>query len=1090
MYINSSLRVRIFRVVTSEWGSVSLQAQYQRQDALRNVLSPDTLDALYQDVRLHGALLGLADRLVYMSSSLGDQYDSEGLKTFAKDLTQQLSRLREAKPEKKKRGVLEDLGNMITGGGAKPSGQQGQGGGGALAGLGNALGLGGGNDTGGLGGLLQQGISSLGDSLIGSLGTPALFLGIGLGMGTASGLNLSDMQQNQAIATRVAATFNAQATGINQVAQNLGNGLTAQLTPSLSNVTSGTQIGMAAFSLAQGIGQGSASGLKLTTTQFQPSNGTDIMAIAGNLGLGVSQPIASSIDLQKLFNQAGANGGQLAAQLPQIAAAAGQGLGEGASAGLGLSKSQPNPKAKRQSDPNQINIPQTVGDFSRGLSQSFIQSSNLTQVLNSIAPGASNGFGNVDILGMIIPIASGAGKGIGEGAAIGLGLQQDPGLGVMPANSSMNQSTEMIVEQFSKGLVSSFLANGTATKALANLTSSANGLTNNLQASKVAEGLARGLIEGGVNAVSMVGGIQNVLSGNFSLEQAMNMPSMGSTNFNDSVGGAAVAFGRGLAGEGTLLISNLITNSTKPSPKKRSVEIREVGVVPYHSLNRRADSESLAISSNMLSSLAQAGTNAITCQGFGGIAAIGLGLINSGTLKINLKNPVPLDNRTLDALPKEPIVITSEGNRFEIKIQNSQVKINEMALVPFAVVTALHIALSTFAFFYALPVYLAFGAILRLSVLINHPFNETNNRKWRKRILLGLFLPTSVSGLIFGIVGMGKAMHFQTAHGIFGLLTFLLIPPTAILSIRRLNTTIPLPSSSFAFKSLLMTLKSPARIHVIPTILVQFLLQFSTLAWILGFSELRSISLCVVDAILTAPVVVGAAMALLFAQVGAMSLVGLRVWFEQRIARSPSPSPSPSTVLESRSGSGNVSAMDGSIKRSSTFQTFAYRSSGAAATRPQHLTRNTEELSGREDSKIGWPSNVRKFGDATPDERSMSDPFHDPVQNPFSPTRRVYDEKLGFEREIPVDERDRGGELEKYVAYQPRRSEEWDDRRERERNSGLYPGYAQPRKSGEEERDSGSFSRYQSFSRPRPSASGEEIRIGYPSMYRREDLGR
>ena len=65
-----------------------------------------------------------------------------------------------------------------------------------------------------------------------------------------------------------------------------------------------------------------------------------------------------------------------------------------------------------------------------------------------------------------------------------------------------------------------------------------------------------------------------------------------------------------------------------------------------------------------------------------------------------------------------------------------------------------------------LPAYLALGAIWRISVLIGHPLNEADNKKWRKRILLVLFLPTTVIGMIFGIVGMGKAAHFSTGHGV------------------------------------------------------------------------------------------------------------------------------------------------------------------------------------------------------------------------------------------------------------------------------------------------------------------------------------
>lgn len=92
----------------------------------------------------------------------------------------------------------------------------------------------------------------------------------------------------------------------------------------------------------------------------------------------------------------------------------------------------------------------------------------------------------------------------------------------------------------------------------------------------------------------------------------------------------------------------------------------------------------------MLSGLAQAGSDAITCQGFGGLAAIGLGLMNSGTIKIDTKNPVPLDSQTLAALPKDPVTILSEGNKFEIKIQSTEITINGMQIVPFAVLTSLH----------------------------------------------------------------------------------------------------------------------------------------------------------------------------------------------------------------------------------------------------------------------------------------------------------------------------------------------------------------------------------------------------------------
>jgi hypothetical protein len=560
----------------TEWLSGTLATH--RSDELSSILSPETIDALYEDARLNHAIMSLTEAVAETTKNMGETYQSEGLKDFARNLTGQLAKMKNTskKTLRKKRGLFDAFS------GGTNTGEQG---GGLFGSLGAGLGLGGdGNNTGGLGGLLQQGLSGIGDSIVGGLATPALFLGIGVGMGAGTGLNLTDMAQSQAIAMKIAASYNATPDGINMVAQNLGSGLSAQLAPSLGNLTDGTQIGMAAFALAQGIGQGTASGLNLTTQNFQPTNDTGIMGIAGNFGLGVSSPIASSIDVQKLVASAGTNG-QLMQQLPQIAAAAGKGLGEGASNGLGLAK--PITAPQRRQAPNgqdQTDIPGAVGEFTRGLSQSFLQSSDLNKALDMIAPGASNGL-NIDIMGMILPVASGAGQGIGEGAAIGLGFKADAGLTVMNGNLSSNENTEMIAAEFAKSLVASFLANGTAQVALANLSSGAGGLTMNIQAARVTEGLARGLVEGSINAISMVGGIENVLSGNFSLEAAMNFPPMDTSNFNDSVNGSAVAFGRGLAGEGTLLIANLITNMTKSGVQKRGLSTREeagVGKLVHH----------------------------------------------------------------------------------------------------------------------------------------------------------------------------------------------------------------------------------------------------------------------------------------------------------------------------------------------------------------------------------------------------------------------------------------------------------------------------------------------------------------------------
>lgn len=340
---------------------------------------------------------------------------------------------------------------------------------------------------------------------------------------------------------------------------------------------------MAVFALAQGVGQASASGLNLTQRQFPPTNGTGIMDIAKNFGLGVTGPIASNLDLQKLFNQ-GSGASDFMAQIPRIAAAAGEGLGQGASRGLGLTKrGAPGNITKRQAinETTQMDIPGIVGNLSLGLSQSFLETSDLSAIL----PGGSGGI-SFDTSSLVL-LASGAGKGIGDGIATGLGIMSGNGSAfAIPTKSGGNQTEEVIAEQFTKNLMSSLLQNGGMKAIGDSLMTQAGGLTTNVEITKAAEGAARGLVEGSISALSEAGGFQKVISGDFPKELAMNLPSLPPTQFNDSVSGSVVAFMRGLSGEGVLLVSQMLNkdkNNTSNLSAKRNVDGSGVGelMVPF-----------------------------------------------------------------------------------------------------------------------------------------------------------------------------------------------------------------------------------------------------------------------------------------------------------------------------------------------------------------------------------------------------------------------------------------------------------------------------------------------------------------------------
>lgn len=153
----------------SEW--IASDFQTQRTSALSSILSAETIDALYEDARLHHALLSLTEAVAKASNDYGESYSSDGLKKFGKTLTEEVSRLKSTAPQKKKRGLFDGALGGGAGAGAGPGGEQTGGFGGILAGIGNALGIGGGEANG----------TGLGDQVLSGLSTPALFLGIGIG---------------------------------------------------------------------------------------------------------------------------------------------------------------------------------------------------------------------------------------------------------------------------------------------------------------------------------------------------------------------------------------------------------------------------------------------------------------------------------------------------------------------------------------------------------------------------------------------------------------------------------------------------------------------------------------------------------------------------------------------------------------------------------------------------------------------------------------------------------------------------------------------------------------------------------------------
>jgi hypothetical protein len=322
-----------------------------------------------------------------------------------------------------------------------------------------------------------------------------------------------------------------------------------------------------------------------------------------------------------------------------------------------------------------------------------------------------------------------------------------------------------------------------------------------------------------------------------------------------------------------------------------------------------------------------------------------------------------------------------------------------------------------------------------------------------------------------------------------------------VTSVQRLNTSVPIPSPSafLGFKQIPKLVNGPEKLHFISAVFMQILLQIGTFAWAAGFSELRAISLCIVDAVLTAPTVVGGLTVILFVQVGAMSIVGLRGWLEQRIAKKEK------EESEGVSGAMELGASGKEGKKSDTMKTFGFATHPGTevqlkevAQRPELRERNTGQLLGREDSQIGFPTNVQKIGEE--DESRGVDylddnPFINPTNTAAYQTqkRRTYNEKTGGYETAPNSE---FGDSRRITAYRPS-SDIIVDNSNRYSVFTVESPYAYqygeerpplPRKS--EDRDLEESQRYKSFSRLTKERQSEEISVGFPGGGESLDTGK
>ncbi|TLD25205.1 hypothetical protein PspLS_05661 [Pyricularia sp. CBS 133598] len=501
---------------TSPWRQSHIRRQVQEppppltwQAALESLMSPDTAESLMTDRQLRRSL-GLAVEITAsLTRDLGNKYDLPSLNEVGDKLTKvrrDLDKI-DSLPMSRKRQLFPGM----------PS----PGGGGFLSSLlpGGGQGAGGGGDGGQNGGLLSQmssGVISeltkplkeafggIKDKLVQNVGGATFFLGVGVGGGTAQGMNFTDGPGTKALMERVAAENGQKASGLNPAIENLGMGLTATLLGAvdikelsskinISQLLGDTPVSEVALSLSEGLGGGAAKGLNLGNgAQLAAPRGSKIRDAVGALGFGLTDSVTSAIskggtvtpDVTS-FNITPILGGQ---SLAQVALGLADGLGTGAAKGLkmGMAVNAAPATGTQASD--------VVNAFGFGLTNSVTRNIDTSK-------GFDIGTFNITpLLGTqsLTQVAFGLADGLGTGAAKGLKM----GNATTAAPPSGTQASD-VVNAFGFGLTDAVTRNLDTSKGFDISSFNITPLLGGQSLTQVAFGLADGLGTGAAKGLKM-----------------------------------------------------------------------------------------------------------------------------------------------------------------------------------------------------------------------------------------------------------------------------------------------------------------------------------------------------------------------------------------------------------------------------------------------------------------------------------------------------------------------------------------------------------------------------------------------------------
>ncbi|KAI1334475.1 hypothetical protein F5Y15DRAFT_290497 [Xylariaceae sp. FL0016] len=245
-------------------------------------------------------------------------------------------------------------------------------------------------------------LSSLGGGL--DLGPTIMSLASGIGTGAVNGL-------------KIAAPTPPNGTDVPAIAGMFGFGLANSVAGSIdpSALASGAtgdltaQLPSAVLSLAQGMGNGALTGLKIHS--IAPPSGTEVSELAGSFGFGLTQAVTSNMDISQLSSGTGGlDTTMLMQMLPAAASGLGKGLGEGIPVGLGV-QSDPGVIATRPMPDGQIDVGGLTENFAMGLTSRLLANDTFSKLMSS--EGDSTGLvSNIDFQS----VAGGLARGLLQGA--------------------------------------------------------------------------------------------------------------------------------------------------------------------------------------------------------------------------------------------------------------------------------------------------------------------------------------------------------------------------------------------------------------------------------------------------------------------------------------------------------------------------------------------------------------------------------------------------------------------------------------------------------------------------------------------------